>query len=217
MSALAIAPEPASQSIILVPDERVLAMIASCADQIARATTLADAREVTDVAEAVAAVARKIKVAKEVKHAAVRLLVEAESKLGEITRAIPPGKGGRGHKAPKRKADVLAANGISKARANLAERLNVAPPSKIDEVIASGANTLHGIYSRAGFQTNNYTLRERKASAIAFLCEEAVALLDRSVKGNKVPHAGTVAEMVQRLKSITAHGNQVATWPKVSR
>ncbi len=199
--------------IIRIPEERVLAMIASCAEQIARANTIADAREVTDVAEAIAAVARKINIAKEVKRAAVRLLIEAESKLGEITRTIPKARCGGGKKArgPK-KNDILRENGISKARANFAERLGAVPPEKVEEVIASGANTMHGVLSGLELQTDNYALRAKKASALAFLCEEAVGLLDRCVKRSQVPHAGTVAEMCGRYKTITIHGNQKAAW-----
>ncbi len=197
------------KAIIRIPEERVLAMIASCAEQIGKAVTIADAREVTDVAEAIAAVARKIKVAQEVKHAAVRLLIEAESKLGLITSAIPRAKSGGGLKAttPK-KEDVLRENGISKARANFAERLAVVPQANVEKVIASGVNTMHGVLSGLQLQTCNYKRRETQASNILFLCEEAIALLVRSVRDKKVPHSGTVAEMARRLEGITTHGNQ---------
>ncbi len=216
MSNLALAAPKAG--IIRIPEERVLAMIASCAEQIERATTIADAREVTDVAEAIAAVARKIKVAKDVKHAAVRILIEAEAKLGEITAAIPHARcGGGKKKVGFRKADVLRENGISRARANFAERLATTPQKKIEEVVAAGASTMHAVLAKLDLQTSNYSLREKRTSAIAFLCEEAVSLLERSVKASQVPHAGTVADMVRRFRTLTQHGNAKDMWPRTNQ
>ncbi len=206
---MTLAAAPDKTAILRVPEERVLAMIAACAAQITQVKTIDDAREVTDVAEAIAAVARKVKIAKEVKHAAVHILIEAEAKLGEITRQIPHARCGGGKKrVGYRKADILRTHGITKARANFAERLSATPQSKIDAVVADGANTMHAVLSKLDLQTDRYRLRENRAANLAFLCEEAVGLLDRSVKRGQVPHAGTVAEMVQRFKAITAHGNQ---------
>ena len=190
--------------VVMVPEPRVLAMIASCAEQIDNVSSIDDAKKCTDMAEAVAAITRKVNVAKEVKRSAIRLLIQAEAKLGEILRAIPKKRSAEG-RPPKR--DVLIQHGISKSRASHAERLSKANPEEIERVVESGARTIHGVMSKLGYHTDGYTLRERRASAIAFLCEEAVDLLDRSVKDRKVPHAGTVADMVARWKNINAHGN----------
>lgn len=192
--------------VVRVPEASVIAMIASCAEQIRKAQTIGDALEVANIADAIAAVAKKVAVAKEVKRSAVRLLIEAEAKLGEITRMIPRAKPRHGHESLT-KRDILEQNGVSKSRANFAERLASMPRAKIERVVESGASTKHAIFSKLGLHTDNYVLREKKASSIAFLCEEAIGLLDRSVRKNQVPHAGTVAEMRQRYRILTAHGN----------
>lgn len=190
-------------SLVRIPEDRVLAMLDSCAEQIARVATIEDAKEASTVAEAIAAVTRKVNVAKEVKRKAVRLLVEAEAKLGEILRAIP-----RASASTPAKRDVLREHGINKRRAScFAERLAVTPQADVDRVISGGAQTLHGVTAKLGIHANGYELRIQKASAIAFLCEEAVALLERCVTRGQVPHAGTVQEMVRRLHNIKTHGN----------
>lgn len=193
---------------ITIPDERVFAMIRECTMQIRLVSTLKEAKETSDVAEAIAAITRKVNVARETKLAAVRLLIEAETRLGEISRGIPHGTTGGGQKARgPRKSDVLRGNGISKSRANCAERLSTTPPAKVEKVIAAGANTIHGIYSKLDLHADGYVSRQKKAADIAFLCQEAIELLGRSARANKVPHMGTVAEMERRWRNINAHGN----------
>lgn len=194
----------AQAQIVRVPEARVIAMISSCATQIEQAASIDDAKEVTDMAEAIAAITRKVNVAKEVKRSAVRLLVDAEAKLGEILRAIPRGTKANGLPA---KRDLLVEHGINKRRASFAQRLSCTPSEKIDRVIEAGAQTLHGVTSKLALHTDGYAIRAQRASMTAFLCEEAVGLLERSVKNRQVPHAGTVADMAARWRRITAHGN----------
>ncbi len=194
--------KPVPSGLALVAEERVILMIAACAKQISAVTSIVDAKEVTTHAEAVAAVTRKVNVAKEVKQAAVRLLIEAESKLGEILLSVPKGFGPNG-----RKTDFLAKHGIDKRRASLAQRLAAVPQERIEAAITAGAKTLHGVTTRLELHTDGYVLREKRAVAMAYLCVEAVKLLERCVKADKVPHAGTVNEMVTRLRNIGAHGN----------
>lgn len=196
--AIAIAP---SADAFLVPEDRVVAMLDTCAAQLERVATIEDAKSVCTVAEAIAAVTRKVEVARRTKLAAVRLLVDAERRLGDLLRTLP-------RRGPKPKRDVLEEHGINKRRASVAERLAVAPTSKIDKVIEAGANTLHGVTTKLGIHANGADLRFDRASAIAFLCEEAVTMLDRCARHGKVPHAGTVAEMVRRWERIKAHGNK---------
>ncbi len=187
---------------ILVPEERVIQMISACARRISEVTSIDDAKEVSTMAEAIAAVARKVNVAKEVKQASVRLLIEAESKLGEILRSVPKGQG-----PGRRKTDFLLEHGIDKRRASVAQRLCVMSKDKIEVAIAGGAKTLHGVVTRLDLHSDGHVLRDKRSAAIAFLCDEAVSLLKRCVKNNTVPHSGTVKEMADRLQSITAHGN----------
>lgn len=202
MSDAALAQAPAPTALVDVPEERVLMMLAACADQIAQAATIEDAKRVTTVAEAIAAMTRKVDLAKDVKRRAVLLLVDAEAKLGAILRAVP-----RASPTTPAKRDVLKEAGINKRRASFAERLAVTPRQDIERVVDGGAQTLHGVTSKLGIHSSSYDLRERKASAVAFLCEEAVAMLERCASRGQVPHAGTVAEMVRRLANIKAHGN----------
>lgn len=197
-----LAEAPAPTSLVGVPEERVLVMLAACADQIAQAATIEDAKRVTTMAEAIAAMTRKVDLAKDVKRRAVLLLVDAEAKLGAILRAVP-----RASPTTPAKRDVLKEAGINKRRASFAERLAVTPRQDIERVVDGGAQTLHGVTSKLGIHANGYELRERRASAMAFLCEEAVAMLERCASRGQVPHAGTVAEMVRRLATIKAHGN----------
>lgn len=184
-----------------VPEERVLQMMRACADQIERVANIQDAKAATSAAEALAVIARKVDIAKEVKRQAVRLLVKAEAKLGEVLRALPK------NQTPT-KRDMLREGGINRRRASTAERLAITPQKDIDRVIAKGAQTLHGVTTGLGLESNGYELRTEKASAYQALAEEAVGLLERSVKEGKAPHAGTVASYVGWLANLKAHGNR---------
>jgi len=207
MTSAAIVPA-GDVSALRVPEERVVQMIAACAEEIRRARTIEDAKRVSSVAEAIAAVSRKVEAAKEVKEAAIRLLVDAEIRLGEILRALPKQSGGRpGTKRKPGKVSIAREHGIDKRRSSFAQRLAVTPREEVERVIEGGAKTLHAVTVGLKFHTSGYDLRERKAALIAFLCEEALALLERSVARKEVPHAGTVAEMLRRVKTIREHGN----------
>lgn len=206
MGNLAIAASPASVGVIRMPEDRVLGMIAQCTAQLDRVASIADARVATDMAEAVAAISRKVKLCKETKDAAIRLLIQAEQRLGEVIAAAPRAYGNAGPEVPRRR-DILKQHGISKSRANLATRLAKVPQKRIDAAIAGGAKTMHAVTAKVGLVTHAYELRTEKASAFALLAEEAVGLLERSVRAGVVPHRGTVAEMVSRLRNIQTHGN----------
>lgn len=191
-----------SSDLFRIPGDRVLAMIQECARQVSYVSTLDDAKEVASVAEAIAAVSKKLDIAKGLKESAVKLVVEAEAKLGEIIRAVP-------HASPSTpaKRDVLREHGINKRRASVAERLATTPKEDIERAVSEGARSLHGVTVKLGIHSDGYTLRTNKAEAMAFLCEEAVTLLVRCVREKKVPHEGTVVEMAKRLRTIQAHGN----------
>ena len=184
-----------------VPEERVLQMMRVCVDQIDEVASIEDAKEAVNAAEAIAAITRKVDLAKEVKRAAVRLVVQAEAKLGQILRSLPK------NQTPT-KRDMLREGGINRRRASTAERLAITPQKDIDRVIAKGAQTLHGVTTGLGLESNGYELRTEKASAYALLAEEAVTLLVNSVKAGKVPHAGTVKHYAEWLVSLKAHGNK---------
>jgi DNA-binding phage protein len=190
----------ANAGIIRAPDEHVLSLLEACAKQIESVATIEDAKQVVSAAEAIAAISKKVDIAKAVKKAAVRLLVDAEAKLGELLRALP--KGGQ-----PTKRDVLKGSGLNRRRASTAERLAVTPKSEIDRVIDEGASTLHGVTHKLGMQSNGYELRVQKAAAFALLAQEAVELLERSVREKKVPHAGTVASYSDWLRKLKTHGN----------
>lgn len=190
---------------IRIPDERVIAMIAGCSRQIAEVSSIEDAVTVTDAAAAIAAIAKKVKAAKEVKKAAVRLLVDAEAKLGEVLQAIP--KAQRHSDMPK-KRDVLKRHGIGQLRASVAQRLAKTPEAQIEKVIDSGAASIHAIGHKLGFHADNYERRMKRAGAMADIADEAVSLLVRCVRRNQVPHAGTVANLERWLTNVKAHGNK---------
>ena len=182
-----------------VPPDRVIAMLQSCATQIHEVATVDDARELADVADALAAMTKRLALSKEIKKDAVRLVVYAEKRLGVLMKKMPlrtkPGK-----------CKTLAAMGIDKRRMSSAQQLAAVPDGRIDKAIDGGATTLHAVHGALGTLPDNHLLREKRMSAYKLLAEEAVALLERSVKRNVVPHAGTAAEMVTRLRNLHTTG-----------
>lgn len=186
-------------SIERVPPDRVVAMLQSCAMQIHEVATVDDAMELADVADALAAMTKRLALSKEIKKDAVRLVVYAEKRLGVLMKKMPlrtkPGK-----------CKKLAAMGIDKRRMSSAQQLAVVPDSRIQKVIDGGATTLHAVHGALGTLSDNHLLREKRMSAYKLLAEEAVALLERSVKQKVVPHAGTVTEMVTRLRNLHTTG-----------
>ena len=186
-------------SIERVPPDRVVAMLQACATQIHEVATVDDARDLADVADALAAMTKRLALSKEIKKDAVRLVVYAEKRLGVLMKKMPlrtkPGK-----------CKTLQAMGIDKRRMSSAQQLAAVPDSRIDKAIDGGAATLHAIHGALGTLPDNHFLREKRMSAYKLLAEEAVALLERSVKQRSVPHAGTAAEMVTRLRNLHTTG-----------
>ena len=152
-----------------------------------------------DVTDALAAMTKRLALSKEIKKDAVRLVVYAERRLGELMKKMPlrtkPGK-----------CELLGAMGIDKRRMSSAQQLAAVPDSRIEKAIDGGAASLHAIHGALGTLPDNHLLREKRMSVYKLLAEEAVALLERSVKQSKVPHAGTVTEMVTRLRSLQTTG-----------
>lgn len=179
--------------------DRVLAMLQACARQIREVTTVDDARDLANLADAVSAMTKRLELSKEIKRDAVRLVVYAEKRLGELMKKMPlrtkPGK-----------CRILEGMGIDKRRMSSAQQLAAVPDTKIEKVISNGAMTLHAVHGSLGTLPNNYLLREKRFSAYKLLAEEAVSLLDRSAKQGKVPHGGTVSEMVSRLRNLQTTG-----------
>ena len=186
-------------SIERLPADRVVAMLQACAHQIREVATVDDARDLADVADAFAAMTKRLALSKEIKKDAVRLVVYAEKRLGVLMKKMPlrtqPGK-----------CKTLAAMGIDKRRMSSAQQLAKVPDSRIDKAIDGGASTLHAIHSALGTLPDNHLLREKRMSSYKLLAEEAVGLLERSAKQCKVPHSGTVAEMVTRLRNLHTTG-----------
>ena len=186
-------------SIERVSPDRVVAMLQSCANQIREVATVDDAREMADLADALAAMTKRLALSKEIKKDAVRLVVYAEKHLGVLMKKMPL------HTKPG-KCKTLAAMGIDKRRMSSAQQLAVVPDSRIDKVIDGGAGTLHAVHGALGTLADNHLLREKRMSAYKLLAEEAVALLERSVTQSKVPHTGTAMEMVSRLRNLHTTG-----------
>ena len=186
-------------SIERVPPDRVVLMLQSCATQIHEVATVDDAMELADLADALAAMTKRLALSKEIKKDAVRLVVYAEKRLGVLMKKMPlrtkPGK-----------CKTLAAMGIDKRRMSSAQQLAAVPDGRIQQAIDGGAGSLHAIHAALGTLPDNHFLREKRMSAYKLLAEEAVALLERSVKQSKVPHAGTVGEMVTRLRNLHTTG-----------
>lgn len=182
-----------------VSADRIEHMLQLASKAIQDTSTVEDAKKITELTEALNAMSKKLDVAAEVKKSALRLVVLAEKKLGEIMRAMPL-------RTIPSKTEILATHGIDKRRSSLAQSLAKIPDKKIDKVIDGGARSIHAVQNQLGLLSDNYALRERRMAAYKLLCEEAVALLDRSVRSGKMPHPGTVAEMVGRLNNIQAQG-----------
>lgn len=73
----------------LVPEDRAVAMIERCAVEIQEAQTIPEVRRVITQAEAIQVFLRQVNASKEMKRAALALLVEAEQQLGRISRELP--------------------------------------------------------------------------------------------------------------------------------
>jgi hypothetical protein len=189
----------------LIPEARALAMVDACARQLAEVSTIPDVLKVVTQAEAIQAVMSKIKASRDAQKAALRLRVEAEAQLGRITAQIPQGaRGGAAAKNPgqRTKRQVLTESGIHHYRAGVAERLARTPAEKVEEAIANAKSPgMYGVLSDLGLRKpwREYTTPEVTSRHLDFLADEAISLLERSVKTQSSPHAGTVAEMRNRL------------------
>lgn len=193
----------------LVPEESALAMLSSCASQIERAATLADVRRVITHAEAINAVMKKIKASERAKLAAARLLIDAEVQLGKITRLVPKAKRGAGAvPGQPTKKTTLRENGIHPFRAQIAEKLAATSRQDIDLAFErSKRKSVFGVTAELGFRQPFEEGRPDKlARDLDFLANEAIDLLEVGVRTQRPPHAGTVAEMRNRLSRLRVRG-----------
>jgi len=169
-----IAPRAAG---FLVPEERALAMIESCAAQIESASTLPAIMQVITQAEAISAVIRKIKASERAKRAALALLVDAEIQLGRITQAIPHGRTGCKPAAGQRtKGKVLAEHQIAQYRASVAERLSEVPRETVGAAIGNAQRmtmreVLVGVGLRPLFRGVSMDMRKVAMNAIGLLVQ----------------------------------------------
>lgn len=182
-----------------VAPDRVEYTMAMARAAIKAASTVEDAKRLTELTDGLAAMVRRLKVADDIKKEAIRLVVAAEKKLGKIMQGMPL-------RSSPSKGEILAKHGIDKRRASLAQSLAKIPDRKLEKAINDGARSMHGVQHRMGLLSDNYHLREKRLAAYKLLAEEAVGLLEQSVKREKVPHRGTVGEMSQRLRNIQAQG-----------
>lgn len=199
-----------AKSEFLVPEDRQIKLIAACADQLALASSIPEVLKLVSQADAINAVMASIKASRRAQKAALRLRVEAEAQLGRITAQIPHGKrGGRNGCAAIRgqrtKRQVLTENGIHHYRAGVAERLAKKSPEAIDEAVENAKSSgMYGVLHDLGLRKpwREYQLPEKAKRDIAYLAEEAISLLERSVQTKSAPHAGTVTEYRARLTRI---------------
>lgn len=194
----------------LVPEERALAMVESCAKQLEYVATIPDVQRVITQAEAIGAVMQKIKASDRVKRAALMLRVEAEQQLGRITKQIPQavrGAGAAKHPGQKTKRQTLTEHGIHNYRASVAERFADTPREVIEAAAdRATAKTLHGVANELGYRKpwRDYQMPETTARHLGYLANEAIELLERCVQAKTPPHAGTVAEMRSRHARLVA-------------
>lgn len=192
----------------LLPEDRALAMVDACAKQLATVSTIPDVLKVVTQADAIAAVMQKIKASDEAQKAALRLRVDAEAQLGRITAQIPLGKRGGGaqvNPGQQTKRKVLASNGLHNFRASSAEKLARMPQEEVDAAIDRAKTPgLYGVLNDLGIRKpwREYQSPERTHRDIAYLANEAIDLLERSVASKSPPHAGTVVEYRNRLTRL---------------
>ena len=196
----------------LVPEERALAMVKACAQQLSMASTIPDILRVVSQADAISAVMEKIKATEAARKAALRLRIEAEAQLGRITAQIPQIKRGPKRKDYVRpagvqtKREVLVEYGIHNFRAAVAERLAEKPAAEVDAAIARAKGSgVRSVLQDLGLCQPWKAERasETRARHLAFLASEAIELLERCARSGAAPHAGTVAEMRGRLQGLT--------------
>lgn len=207
---------PITEGEILVPEERAIEMIEACARQIQAVTSIPDVMRVITKAEAIDAVMKKIKASKDVKRAALVLLVEAEQQLGRISKQLPQAKrGAAARKFPGQigKKDILRNVGVNHRRAYTAEKLADAPAEAINVAIDSARNkSVSGVTAFLGYRTEwpengrrpstEFVLPEKRARDLAFLADESISHAEACIQSKTSPHAGTVAEMRTRLMRL---------------
>lgn len=194
----------------LVPEERAIAMIESCSAQLELAVTIPHVKRMISHAEAINLIMKKINASKRAKEAALVLVVEAEQQLGRVTKQIPQAKRGgyaRLNPGQKTKRSVLIANGIHPSRCAMAEKLADVPRDLIRNAADQAkSKTLSGVSSALGLRTSrdDYRMPEASMRDLGYLAGEAISLLERCIQSKQPPHAGTVAEMRDRLTRLVA-------------
>lgn len=164
-----------------VPDESALAMIESCAGSIELVASIPDVKRAITMAEAVAAVTRKIDASERVKRAAALLVIRAEVQLGRLTKQIPQGRrGGAALKNPGQptKNKVLEQHGLHRFRCNVAEKLAGTPEDVIEQALdRAKSKTVMGVATELGFRQR--FAKQAPRSAMQKLAKDAIELLDR--------------------------------------
>lgn len=188
----------ASELEFLVPEDRALAMIEECALRIEGTTTLPDVMRVITQADAIAAVMRKIKASERAKQAALRLQVDAEIRLGRITRTIP--RSSRGARpvvaggspivtGQASKGAILKKHGIQHSRAVMAEKMGETPRGALENAVQS-SKTLRGVTVALGFQAGYKP--EPPRAPMRKVAMDAIGLLVQCQSREKAPTAEQV-------------------------
>lgn len=177
---------------VFVPEERAIAMIESCAMQIAQAATIADVKRVISQADAIAAVVRKINASHAVRKSALALQLDAEIQLGVLTRAIPQGSTGRaaaGSPGQATKSKVLKEHGLHSQRISVAEKLAAMPREQVMAAAsASKTGTITGVALHLGLK-KPYVAPSASFRKIAM---NAIGLLVTCQTANRVPRCDEV-------------------------
>lgn len=192
----------------LIPEEKVLAMVASCTAQLAAVSSIPDVMKVITATDAVAAIMKLVDASEEARLTALRLRIDAEARLGDLTAQIPKAK--RGHapvaeRSRPTKQKILKGYGITPSRAVTAERLAATPREKVTDAVASLAKpTLHGVLAHLNLRSDarSSVTPEKQARDLAYLADEAICLLERCSRAKEPPHRGTVIEMRSRLTNL---------------
>lgn len=175
-----------SKGIYEVPDEMVLRMIGDVRKRLDQITTIPLAKRLISRAEAVSALASKLKASQDVQDAAQRLRIQSERQLGELTRALPLGKRGlAAHAFPEQKTKraVLLENGLNPARVSVAERFAGMTPEALDAAIdATPKPSLTKVAENLGFVHKKDRDRKRERVAVT-----AIELLEQLYRENRPP------------------------------
>lgn len=184
----------------LIPEDACLRMIERCARDLREATTLPSVLRAISQAEAIDAVTRKINASKEIRRDSYKLLIDAERQLGDLTSKIPHHDAKTG--TPSKKS-VLKAHDLRVNRCLMAERLARTPDDALEAALAIAKNkSVSGVETVLGIKNPGNSWANKTERNLDFLANEAIDLLELSIKTQRLPAVGNVAEMRNRLHRL---------------